>query len=116
MTLPPEDRRETVGLPPPPGPPTELPPPPSRPAATGTRGPYTRIRAAWVGVWAGIAAIILLIIFIGQNTTKVDIHFLWMDGRIPVALALLIAGVGGAVIALAVSAARILQMRRHMRR
>ncbi|NMO55645.1 LapA family protein [Actinoplanes sp. TBRC 11911] len=112
---PPEERPES-DLPPPAGPSTTLPPVPTHPTATGTRRPYTRIRAAWVGVWAGLLAIILLIIFVAQNTAKVDIHFLWMDGRIPVALALLIAGVGGAIIALAVSAARMIQMRRHLRR
>jgi uncharacterized integral membrane protein len=124
MTLSPEDRPEALPPRPPPAdqgqnvlppPPATLPPPPTRPTTTGKRPPYTRIRAAWVGVWTGILAIILLIIFIGQNTTKVDIHFLWLDGRIPVALALLIAGAGGAIIALAVSAARIIQLRRHMR-
>jgi uncharacterized integral membrane protein len=80
------------------------------------RQPFTRIRAAWVGVWAGILVVILLIVFIGQNTAPVDIHFLWLDGQIPTALALLIAGVGGAIIALATGAARILQLRRMMRR
>jgi uncharacterized integral membrane protein len=128
MTLPPEDRPETLpgqgqitpapdaNLPPARGPSTTLPAPPTRNTVTGKRPPYTRIRAAWVGVWAGILAIILLIIFVAQNTAKVDVHFLWMDGRIPVALALLIAGVGGAIIALAVSAARMIQLRRHLRR
>jgi uncharacterized integral membrane protein len=120
-TLPPEERPEALtpapdsDLPPTLGPSTTLPPPPSRRTATGNPRPYTRIRAAWVGVWAGIAAIILLIIFVGQNTAAIDIHFLWMDGHIPAALALLIAGVGGAIIALAVAAARMIQMRRHMR-
>jgi uncharacterized integral membrane protein len=77
---------------------------------------FTRIRAAWAGVWAGLVVVILLIVFIGQNTSPVDIHFFWLDGRIPTALALLIAGVGGAIIVLAVGAARILQLRRMMRR
>jgi uncharacterized integral membrane protein len=77
--------------------------------------PHTRIGAAWFGVWAGIVVVILLIIFIGQNTAKVPIHFLWLDGLIPTALALLIAGVGGAIIATAVAAARIVQPRRLVR-
>jgi uncharacterized integral membrane protein len=72
--------------------------------------------AIWVGVWAGVAALILLIIFVGQNTASVEINFLWMSGRIPLALALLIAGVCGAIIAMAVAAARIVQLRRHVRR
>lgn len=88
----------------------------TRPAAPAQKQPFTRIRAAWAGVWAGVVAVILLIVFIGQNTAPVEINFLWMGGRIPTALALLIAGVGGAIIALAVAAARIIQLRRLMRR
>jgi len=78
--------------------------------------PFTRVRAAWAGVWAGLVAVILLIVFIGQNTAPIHIQFLWLDGQIPTALALLIAGVGGAVIALAAGAARIVQLRRLIRR
>jgi uncharacterized integral membrane protein len=77
---------------------------------------FTRISAAWLGVWAGILVVILLIIFIAQNTAGVRVRFLWMDGVIPTALALLIAGVGGAIIAMAVAAARIVQLRRLVRR
>ena len=89
--------------------------PPVSPAPTAPRM-FTRISAAWIGVWAGILVVILLIIFIAQNTAGVRIRFLWMDGVIPTALALLIAGVGGAIIAMAVAAARIVQLRRLVRR
>jgi uncharacterized integral membrane protein len=89
--------------------------PPVAPAATAPRM-FTRISAAWLGVWAGIVVVILLIVFIAQNTAGVRIRFLWLDGVIPTALALLIAGVGGAIIAMAVAAARIVQLRRLLRR
>lgn len=78
--------------------------------------PLTRTGAAWWGIWAGVAILILLIIFVAQNTAAVQITFLWMEGQIPAALALLIAGVAGAIIAMAVAAARILQLRRLARR
>jgi uncharacterized integral membrane protein len=99
-------------------PPPILPTPDETASASGktVHQPYTRIRAAWVGVWAGVLAVILLIVFVGQNTAPVNIHFLWLDGQIPTALALLIAGVGGAIIAMAAAAARILQLRRAIRR
>lgn len=77
---------------------------------------FTRVSAAWLGVWAGVLVVILLIIFIGQNTAGVRVRFLWLSGVIPTALALLIAGVGGAIIAMAVAAARIVQLRRLVRR
>jgi uncharacterized integral membrane protein len=123
MTLPPEPPPEREL------PPTERELPPTEPATTEPattepaparhargRAPFTRIRAAWLGVWAGIVVILLLIIFIGQNTDPIEVHFLWLDGQMPTALALLLAGVGGAVIALAVGAARILQLRRALSR
>jgi uncharacterized integral membrane protein len=93
-----------------------VPPAPTRPTGPNRPRMFTRISAAWLGVWAGIVVVILLIIFIAQNTSGVRIRFLWMDGVIPTALALLIAGVGGAIIAMAVAAARIVQLRRLLRR
>ena len=98
---------------------------PSRPvgdeAATDTRPEPvkltpTRTSAMWLGVWAGVLVVILLIIFVAQNTAGVEINFLWMSGRISLALAMLIAGVAGAIIAMAVAAARIIQLRRMVRR
>jgi uncharacterized integral membrane protein len=94
----------------------ELPAADDAPPAPPAPVPFTRIRAAWAGVWAGLVVVILLIIFVGQNTAPIRISFLWLDGLIPTALALLIAGVGGAIIALAAGAARIIQLRRMTRR
>jgi uncharacterized integral membrane protein len=76
----------------------------------------TRTSAMWLGVWAGVAGVILLIIFVAQNTASVEINFLWLSGSISLALALLIAGVAGAAIAMGVAAARIIQLRRLVRR
>jgi uncharacterized integral membrane protein len=76
----------------------------------------TRTSAMWLGVWAGVLVVILLIIFVAQNTASVQINFLWMSGQISLALAMLIAGVAGAIIAMAVAAARIIQLRRMVRR
>ena len=78
--------------------------------------PRTRTSAVWFGVWPGVAGLILLIIFVAQNTSGVEINFLWMHGRIPLALGLLIAGVCGAAVAMAVAAVRIIQLRRLFRR
>ncbi|WP_305789094.1 lipopolysaccharide assembly protein LapA domain-containing protein [Symbioplanes lichenis] len=86
------------------------------PAARKAQVPWTRTSAVWAGVWAGVAVLVLLIIFVAQNTGGARISFLWMEGQIPLALALLIAGVAGAVIAMAVAAARIIQLRRLVRK
>jgi uncharacterized integral membrane protein len=101
----------------PPEPSPDLVPP--GPVATRPSGggvPHTRTSAVWFGVWAGVAVLILLIIFVAQNTANVAITFLWMHGSLPLALAVLIAGVGGAIIAMGVAAARIGQLRRLLRR
>jgi uncharacterized integral membrane protein len=76
----------------------------------------TRTSAMWFGVWAGVVGVILLIIFVAQNTASVEVNFLWMSGSISLALALLIAGVAGAAVAMGVAAARIIQLRRMVRR
>jgi uncharacterized integral membrane protein len=78
--------------------------------------PRTRTSAVWFGVWAGALSLILLIIFVAQNTGAVKLSFLWLDGQIPLALAMLIAGVCGAFIAMAVASVRIIQLRRLVRR
>jgi uncharacterized integral membrane protein len=92
-------------------PPTTEPARPSRVRLAGTR-----TSTVWLGVWAGLALLILLIIFVAQNTANVRVNFLWLHGTISLALALLIACVGGAAIALAAGAARIIQLRREVRR
>jgi uncharacterized integral membrane protein len=80
--------------------------------ATGVR--HTRISAAWVGVCAAAAVLVVLIVFMLQNTRSVEITFLGMHGTLPLALALLIAGVGVAIIAMVVGTARITQLRRRL--
>jgi uncharacterized integral membrane protein len=88
-------------------------PPPRRP---DTSVPRTRTSAVWFGVWAGAVALILLIIFVAQNTGNVRLSFLWMQGQISLALAILIAGLCGAFVAMAVASVRIIQLRRLVRR
>jgi uncharacterized integral membrane protein len=51
-----------------------------------------------------------------QNTGSVEVTFLWMHGSLPLALALLIAGVGVAIAAMVIGTARITQLRRLSRR
>ncbi|MFI7587334.1 lipopolysaccharide assembly LapA domain-containing protein [Spongisporangium articulatum] len=76
----------------------------------------TRISSTWIAISVALLALILLIVFILQNTQQVTVSFLWMQGSLPLAVALLIAGVGTATLTVAVGAARILQLRRYSRR
>jgi|KBSSwiStaDraftv2_1062776.scaffolds.fasta_scaffold2569675_1 uncharacterized integral membrane protein len=76
----------------------------------------TRVSAAWLGVCFAAIALVVLIVFMLQNTRSVEISFLWLHGNVPLALALLTAGVGVAVVAIGFGEARIGQLRRAARR
>jgi uncharacterized integral membrane protein len=71
----------------------------------------TRTSSTWVALAVAIVFLVLLIIFIAQNDRKVAIHFLGANGTVSEALALIAAAVAGAILVLAVSAARIVQLR-----
>lgn len=78
------------------------------------RVPRTRTGAAWIGLCAGALAFVVLIIFMLQNTDGVEITFLGWRGTLPLAMALLIAAVGSAIITAAIGTARIAQLRRRL--
>jgi uncharacterized integral membrane protein len=72
----------------------------------------TRTSASWTAVVGAILLLILLVIFIAQNTQHSTINFLGIHGRAPTAVVLLIAAIVGAGIASIVAIARILQLRK----
>jgi uncharacterized integral membrane protein len=95
--------------------------PPQPPAAAPTpspegRLPSTRTGATWFAICAAALLFVVLIIFMMQNTRSVEVNFLGMDGSLPLALALLIAAVGAAILTMVVGTARITQLRRQSRR
>jgi uncharacterized integral membrane protein len=76
----------------------------------------TRVSAAWVAVAVSLVLLLLLLIFVLQNLHRADIHFLWLDGSVPLGLALFAAAIaGGGLVAIA-GASRIVQLRRSVRR
>jgi uncharacterized integral membrane protein len=77
---------------------------------------HSRLGSAWAGIWIGAVVLIALIVFILQNTRSVQVSFLGLHGTLPLAMALLIALVGGVVLALVFGTARITQLRRLGRR
>lgn len=86
------------------------------PMTTTNRVPRTRTGAAWFGICAAALLFVVLIVFMLQNTRSVRVDFLWMNGSLPLALALLMAAVGAALMTMVVGAARITQLRRLSRR
>jgi uncharacterized integral membrane protein len=91
---------------------------PTLPDASSPAGrvPHTRTGAAWFGICVAALLFVVLIIFMLQNTRSVEVTFLGMHGNLPLAMALLIAAVGTAILTMIVGAARITQLRRLSRR
>ncbi len=100
------------------GDPVDVPPLDTTPASKPDLGrlPRTRTGTAWVGICAAALLSIVLIVFMLQNTRSVEVNFLGMAGSLPLALALLIAAVGAAILTMVVGAARITQLRLLARR
>src|SRR5690349_15705952 len=99
--------------------------PPLRPSANGSARPPpappagrrpSRIASIRIGLTAGIGGLILLVIFIAQNTRAVHITFFGVHANVSLAATLLVAAVAGALVGAAASTARITQVRRTMRR
>lgn len=65
---------------------------------------------------AALLFLVLLIVFMLQNSTKVEFHFLGMTGTIPLGMALLTAAVGGGVVVAMAGIARVAQLRMNARR
>ena len=71
----------------------------------------TRISASWTAVVVGALVLVLLIIFIAENTQNSSVNFLGLHGTAPTSVVLLIAAAAGALIVVTVAVARILQLR-----
>ena len=68
------------------------------------------------GLIAGVVALIVVMIFVIQNTHAVDMSFLGAHLHLSLAVALLLAAIAGALVMAAAGTARITQLRRIMRR
>lgn len=87
---------------------------PAEPGHDPLRGSLTS--RTWTAV-AGLAILlVLLIVFIAQNTQSVALRFLGWTWHPPLAVALLAAVAGGLLIAVCAGTLRILQLRRRVRR
>ena len=78
--------------------------------------PVTRASAAWVATAIALLLLVMLIVFILQNSTRVEVHYLGLAGSLPLGMALLIAAVGAGVVVAIAGGARVTQLRRKVRR
>ncbi len=90
--------------------------PTSPPAPPDRLLPVTRASAAWVATGISLLLLVMLIVFILQNSTRVEVHYLGLAGSLPVGMALLIAAVGAGVLVAIAGGARVTQLRRRVRR
>ena len=76
----------------------------------------SRTSGLWIGVAVAAVLLVLLIIFIAQNTQEVQVAFLGWEGQTPLAVAILASVVTGLVVAAIAGSLRILQLRRRVKR
>lgn len=79
--------------------------------ATAPRATPTRASAAWSAAVGATVLLLLLAVFVAQNTQTARVDFLGWQGRAPTAVLLLLAGVAGAALVAVAGIARILQLR-----
>lgn len=96
--------------------PVEAPTPPVPGLNSEGKIPRTRIGAVWAGFIVAAVLLVALLIFIGQNLHTVAIHYLGFDGHVALAVALLMAAVTGVLVVAIPGTARILQLRRALKR
>jgi uncharacterized integral membrane protein len=88
------------------------------PAGLTSRGRVrpTRVSALWIGLIIAALLLIALLIFITQNSKQVAIHYFGFNGHISLAVALLLAAVGGLLLVAIPGTARIIQLRRALKK
>lgn len=89
-------------------------PPATRPQDSATK--FTRAGALWSALIVGFLILILLLVFILQNTDSTTIHFFGWEWNLPVGVAILFSAVCGGLLTVAAGTVRIVQLRRAAKR
>lgn len=76
----------------------------------------SRTGTLWVGVVVFAGVLVLLLIFILQNTQPVEVSYFGFAGTVPLAVAMLLAAIAGVLLAATAGALRIFQLRRRVPR
>ena len=91
---------------------------PRQPGPAGAASPRptgrTRISGTWVGVIIATLILVLLLVFILQNTKSVKVSYFTVNGTMPLGVALLLATIGGVLLAGVVASLRIWQLRHRL--
>jgi uncharacterized integral membrane protein len=97
-----------------PTPPAASPVEPPEPGGRARRRP-TRISSLHIGLIVAAVVLVLLVVFLIQNSRTVDVKFFGAHLRMSLAVAMLVAAVAGALVTGAAGTARIAQLRNSMR-
>lgn len=73
---------------------------------------FTRAGALWTALILGFLILIVLLIFIAQNTADTPFTFFNLHWNLPLGVAMLLAAISGGLITVTVGTARIIQLRR----
>jgi uncharacterized integral membrane protein len=76
----------------------------------------TRTSRTWTALILFVLVLIFLLIFILQNGQSVKVSFLGADGHMPLAVSMLFAAAGGALLVAIPGVGRMVQLRRVARR
>lgn len=77
---------------------------------------HSRSGALWTGLILSALVLLVLLIFILQNSNPVQVTFLGASGTLPTGVALLLAAIAGLLLVAIPGGVRILQLRRAARR
>lgn len=103
-------------------PPTDLTGPPTGPITLdpATTEPQTKVRRSrfgglWVGLIVAAVVLVLLLVFILQNSQTVQVEYFGFSGHLPLAVAILLGVAAGALLVALPGTVRILQLRKKVR-
>jgi uncharacterized integral membrane protein len=85
-------------------------------APTTAASRRSRSRAAWLALVVGVIVLIFMLVFILQNNVPTQFTFLAWNFTIPLGVAVLFAGIGGALITAMVGTIRMIVLGRNVRK
>lgn len=90
----------------------------AKPAISAKSGDVASTRAGrtWVKLVPALLLLAVLLLFVFQNLRSTTVSFATTSGRLPLALALLIAAALGGLLVFALGSVRIMQLRKTIRR
>jgi len=72
--------------------------------------------STWVALIIGAVVLVLLLVFILQNGDSAELNVFFWSWNFPIGVGMLIAAVGGALVAASIGTIRIFQLRRQVRK